>query len=197
MITILSMSSCARIVPVTNQIIEQVGGKDQLEKFQYYVSKKIKMERTEKTVNADVIRGKANVIDYTLESSIIIRKSTPGVVIRSRYGGGRFDILAASFTDSDERFLQFSNFGSSNSDAPYYLISMEGQKSGQPGGSHVIYDNAIYSYKTSGRKLSDLKILSRFRKNKSINEPKLLIKLKKKDLVEKKRRREKGREVEF
>lgn len=184
------MSSCARIVPVTSRIIEQVGGEEQLDRFQYYVSKKVKMERVQDTTDASVVRGKANIVNMTVEDKVLINKSTPGVVIASRYGDNvAADVLYASFTDSDDRFLQFSNFGDKSPNAHFYLVSYDDGEY-VLGGDYVWYDSQLYDYETTHS------ILPSFLRGNSIDEPKLLIKLKKKDRIDRNRRREKGRKID-
>ena len=190
LLTVVMLSSCARIVPVTSKIIEQVGGEEQLGRFQYYVSKKITMERVQDTTDATVERGKANIVNTTIEDKVLINKSTPGVVISSRYGNDiQTDVLHASFTDSDARFLQFSNFGDNSPNAHFYLVSWEDGEY-VLGGDYVWYDNKLYDYETTHS------ILPSFLRRNSIDEPKLLIKLKKKDRIDRNRRREKGRRID-
>ncbi len=188
LLSALLLSSCARIVPVTNQIINQVG-RDRLDQFQYYVSKKITMERTDESSNAAIVEGRADIVNRTLQEKVVIRKSTPGVVIHSNYftGSGYVATLYASFTDSDSRYLEFYNFDDSYK-GNFYLLSMDKNQNETYGGIYVNYDGHLYRYSTPQSIIA--KALGR-----TSEQPKLLIKLKRKDIVDRNRRREKGRRI--
>ena len=57
--------SCASIVPVSNEIIERVGGETELDKFQYYISRGIVMDRTENETDAGIVAGQAKIVSTT------------------------------------------------------------------------------------------------------------------------------------
>lgn len=134
-------SSCASIVPVTDRIIQEVGGEDQLANFQYYISRDIVLNRFEHETDGNVAAGEAKISETFKKDRVRIKKSTPGVVIYHYYSDvNKSHFLHVAFEDNDDRYLQFAHIGNDNPGAFYSLVNH--LQSPQ----YIIYDNTVYDY---------------------------------------------------
>ncbi len=186
---------CASIVPVTDRIIAEVGGEEQLQNFQYYISRDIVLNRQESETDAGIAKGQAKVVVTTQEDEINIMKSTPGLVIDHVYRADKNSyILSVSFEDGNENYLQFAHLGNPNSNSLYTLVTTSSDK------SKLIYgsDEYVYSFPDRFQPLRKSKFFENvFKKSEVYGEvPCLLIKRNKKSIVKKSRRTVKGRRLE-
>lgn len=174
------LGSCASIVPLTNDIVEAVGGEDQLGNFQYYVSRTIYLDKVNDATNADLVEGKAKVVRTIERDHITIKKSTPGVVLNHKRTTA-FDSykLSVAFEADDDHFLQFQR--KSTSDKLYYILTRN---------DWVYYGGSAYKY-TSPVQREWLG----FGKEKKEVQPHLLIKLNRKLIEKQNKRTAKGRKL--
>ena len=183
-------SSCASTRPVTDNIIRQVGGTEQLANFQYYISRDIVLKKMDQETDGRVQKGGAVEITYTTnKDEIDIRKSTPGVVIGYAYSPSlKTNILRVAFGDDDNCFLQFAHINKTHPDTPYYLIKDDEYQG-------IIYGDAVYDYSSPESFALLRKIGINKQKNPYGDTPILLIKLKRSHNLISTKRTEKGRRV--
>lgn len=178
--------SCASIVPVSNEIIERVGGETELDKFQYYISRGIVMDRTENETDAGIVAGQAKIVNKTRQDRIKIKRSTPGVVIHSRFHPNIDSYsLCVAFEADDDKYLQFVSYSGGEVYALYTPIENE---------NIVAYGTALYRYSPINTLIPPKKIETAAGYDYS-DMPCLLIKLKKRDIIKKNRRTAKGRRI--
>lgn len=181
-------SSCASIRPVTDNIIQQVGGNEQLANFQYYISRDIILTRVEQERDGNITAGEAKITETTKKDRIDIKKSTPGVVVHSFYSPvSKSNILYVAFEEDNNKSLLFTHLKTSHPNTPYGLVN---------GSSGTIgYGEAMYEY-SCPEKFSLLKKVGiKKTKNQYGDVPILLIKLKKSQTVISTKRTAKGRKI--
>lgn len=180
-------TSCATIVPVTDNIIEQVGGTDQLENFQYYISRSIVLDRTDNQTDAEIVKGKANIIQKIEKDKVTIKGSTPGVLLRYRTLPDGRPLLFVGFEPDDNFFLQFVKYNNDNKrDSPYSLAVSNASD------EIVAYGSDLYKYSfPTKRSLRSLGLKKGG--NIDLTPPHLLIKLNKKMVKNVNKRVAKGR----
>lgn len=183
----LLYSSCASILPVTDNIIQQVGGSSQLPNFQYYVSRGISLHNTEQKMDGNVVGGQAQIVENIRKDRINIKESTPGVVIGYIYSDAlKTNILRVAFEDDDNKYLQFAHPNNNRSGAWYSLQANE---------NSIVYGNAVYDYSyLDSNPLLD-KVGVKTKSNKYGSTPILLIKMKKQHNITKTKRTVKGRKI--
>lgn len=182
---------CATIVPVTNNIIESVGGESQLKNFQYYVSKNVLLNRSEQQSDGGLDdKGMAHLVNVTNKNQILIKATTPGVVVNYRYNSSSsHNYLFAAFEEDDSKYLMFVTVGNRN-DSPYYLQTANN--------SAVFYGDVFYNYSSPSSKVSskvERLLPKKWRKENSNGLPCLMIKLNKKYIVNEESRTAKGRKI--
>jgi len=190
---VLLFDSCATIRPVTDRIIEDVGGEDQLSRFQYYVSRDIVLSRTESETDANVTQGRANIVRSTQRDQVNIRKSTPGIVVMHRpyqNGDASTYILGVAFEDDDSKLLMFAHPGKSSPNAPYRMVTSLTDK------DRVVYGSGVYSYSFPDKWQVINNMLRKNRKRNDEETPCLLIKYKQKLISKKNKRTAKGRRIQ-
>ena len=182
-------SSCASIRPVTDNIIQQVGGSEQLANFQYYISRKIVLTRVEQERDGNITAGEAKITETTKKDRIDIKKSTPGMVIHSFYSPvSKSNILYVTFEDDDNKSLLFTHVKTSHPNTPYY-----GLLNGSSG--TIGYGDAMYEYSCPENFSLLKKVGIKKTKNQYGDVPILLIKLKKSQTVISTKRTAKGRRI--
>jgi len=188
-------SSCASIRPVTDNIIQQVGGSDQLANFQYYISRDIVLTRVEHEKDGNVIAGEAKINETIKKDKVNIKKSTPGVVINYRYVNSlKTYVLHVAFEDNDDQYLQFAHAKNAHPDAFYSLVNNHPQAQ-----QRIFYGNTVYDYSCP----ENFSFLKSFLKKVGIKKtenpygetPILLIKLKRNQKTIATKRTAKGRRI--
>lgn len=183
-------SSCASIRPVTDNIIQQVGGSEQLAKFQYYISRDIVLTRVEHEKDGNVIAGEAKINETIKKDKINIKKSTPGIVIHDVYSANsKTNVLYAVFEDDDTKFLRFAHLKNAHPDSPYELISRYAKS------RRIEYGDALYDYSFPENFSILKKVGIKKTKNSYGETPILLIKLKKNQKTISTKRTAKGRKI--
>lgn len=181
------LAGCASIVPVTDDIIDQVGGEDQLKNFQYYVSRSIILDRTDDQTAAGIVKGKANIVQKIEKNKVTIKRSTPGVVLRYRtiYNNTRY-VLSVAFESDDNYFLEFTKYDDQR-DSPYNLTVADNSR------NLVGYGREIYQYSFPAKNSMRSWIGIGKEKQTDSAPPYLLIKLNKKMIRNVNKRVAKGR----
>lgn len=181
-------SSCASVRPVTDNIIQQVGGSSQLPNFQYYVSRGIALRKVEHEMDGNVIEGQAKIVETVKKDNIDIKKSTPGVVIDYIYSEDlKTHVLRVAFEEDDDKYLQFAHPHNNRSDAWYTLVAQTDQR--------MVYGDAMYDY-SYPESFSILKEIGLKKKGNTYGDvPILLVKLKRSHNVMTTRRTAKGRRI--
>ena len=178
------MGSCASIVPFTDNIAEQVGGEDQLDKFQYYVSRTIVLDKMESDSKASLSDGKAKLVNRIEKNKVTIKESTPGVVLdHSRNGmdgSSRTYILNVAFERDDDYFLKFKR--RMVDDDKYYIITGKND--------WIYYGDGYYKYSSPVKRK-----WFGFGEVKQEDAPYLMIKLNQKLIKKEKKRTAKGRKL--
>lgn len=175
---ICPFTSCATIVPVTDNIIEQVGGTDQLENFQYYISRSIVLDRTDNQTDAEIVKGKANIIQKIEKDKVTIKGSTPGVLLRYHMLSDGRPSLFVGFEPDDSYFLHFVKYNN--------LVVLNASA------GVVAYGSELYKYSfPTKRSLRSLGLKQGG--NIDLTPPHLLIKLNKKMVKNVNKRVAKGR----
>lgn len=135
----ICFSSCASIVPFTDNIADSIGGEERFKDFQYYVSRTVVLDKSEDNTDASLVGGKAKYVRTINKDRVTILRSTPGIMVthgigRAKFGGYR---LGVSF-DTDDRFLVFEK--ESKSQYAYYILPYDSAK----------YGNDVYSLSFPG-----------------------------------------------
>lgn len=186
---VILCSSCASARPVTDNIIQQVGGNEQLTNFQYYISRDIVLNRVDHETDGGIKGGEANITETVKKDKIRIKKSTPGVVINYTYSTKlKTNILRIAFDDDDNRLLEFAHINKTHPDTPYYLIK-DSKYQG------ILYGDAVYDYSFPENFSLLKKVGIKKTKNQYGDVPILLIKLKRSQTVISTKRTAKGRRI--
>lgn len=186
-ISVCLFAGCASIVPITDDIIDQVGGKDQLKNFQYYVSRSIILDRTNDQTAAGIVKGKANIVQKIEKNKVTIKGSTPGIVLRYRtiYNDSRY-VLSVAFESDDNYFLEFTKYDDKRN-SPYNLAVADNSR------NLVAYGHEIYQYSFPVKSSMRSWIGLGKEKQADTAPPYLLIKLNKKMIKNVNKRVAKGR----
>lgn len=187
---------CATIRPVTDSLIESVGGESELKKFQYYISRDLVLDKTVRETDAGIAKGQAKFRETVQKDRINIGKSTPGVVLQYKSSANENYILYVGFDEKDDnKYLEFANL-TNDREAPYFISTRKGYQQGYiPYGGepyHFSLPDKFSSLKEQARKL---KILKRAKYDDS-KLPCLLVKLHKKSIIKKSKKTLKGRKIE-
>jgi predicted nucleic acid-binding protein len=123
MVIILFLTGCSSIKPITQNIINDVGGNDEIIKFQYYVSKKIVLKHVKQTRDEQIITktGKASITDVVSINRIVIFQNTMGVVLKNYRDEKDNLILEICFEDDDSKRITFKQDGI-GSDKRFYIM---------------------------------------------------------------------------
>ncbi len=179
-------SSCASIVPVTDEIISQVG--ERVDSFQYYVSRTIVLNRTDNQTDGSIVKGKARIVNKMEKNKVTIKKSTPGVLLRYRdlnsESKGEY-VLSVSFEEDDKYFLQFFRYNN-RPNAHYNLAVTDNDN------KILFYGGEPYQYSFPTKK-SPLSLIGLGKQKVDGEAPYLLIKLNKKLIKKVNKRVAKGR----
>jgi predicted nucleic acid-binding protein len=117
------LTGCSSIKPITQNIINDAGGNTEIEKFQYYVSTKLVLRKSEQTRNQQNVTktGTATITDVVYNDRIIILKNTMGVVLRSLRDENDILTLEVCFEEDDNKIITFKQDGA-GSEKKFYII---------------------------------------------------------------------------
>jgi predicted nucleic acid-binding protein len=120
---IFILAGCSSIKPITQNIINDFGGNNEIEKFQYYVSTKLVLKKSEQTRNEQNIdkAGTATITNVIYNNRIIIFKNTMGIVLNSFRDVNDILILEVCFEEDDNKILTFKQDGA-GSDKKFHII---------------------------------------------------------------------------
>ena len=119
---IIMLSGCATKVPMTTDIINEVGGVENTKHFQYYVSKKITLNRVDKARTTTIEGGQLIRKDKTARDKIVIGNNLPGVVRSGWARSGGFELQVAFENYDGDPVLHFGQYPNENTNTPYKLF---------------------------------------------------------------------------
>ena len=114
---------CSSTKPITQNIINDVGGNEEIDKFQYYVSTKITLNEAKKIRDQQDISkyGAAAITDIVYSNKIIIDKGTMGVAIEKSFDEENNLILEVCFEEDDDKRIVFKQDGL-GADRKFYIV---------------------------------------------------------------------------
>ena len=116
------MVGCASSKPLTQSIIDETGGNTEIQKFQYYVSTKLKLNDVWTTKDQGFTdSGTAKITNVVKRNRIIIRKKTMGEVLNRYLDESNNLILEVGFDEDDSKRLLFKQ-DRSGTDEKFYLV---------------------------------------------------------------------------
>jgi predicted nucleic acid-binding protein len=123
LVIFFALIGCSSIVPITQNIINDVGGNGEIKKFQYYVSSKLVLKKSELTRNQQNIdkTGAATITDVVYSDRIIIFKNTMGVVLNSFRDDNDILVLELCFEEDDNKIITFKQDGA-GSEKKFFII---------------------------------------------------------------------------
>jgi hypothetical protein len=131
-ISVLFMESCSKTIYFTQGMRNELRKNYlNIDKIQFYNSKKIVLQRNLSYADTKVARGKINFVNGQYVESIIIPKKTPGVVVSQ---GDNY--LNIAFEEGPHRFLKFVL----NADKEYQISAVKWNQ----GYGKVKYDTLFY-----------------------------------------------------
>jgi phosphotransferase system IIB component len=122
-IFVFAFIGCSSTKPLTQNIINDVGGNDEIEKFQYYVSTRITLNDAKKIRDQQDISkfGAAAITDIVYNNRIIIDKSTMGVAIKKYYDEKNNLTLEVCFEEDDDKRIIFKQDGN-GADREFHIV---------------------------------------------------------------------------
>jgi hypothetical protein len=117
--------------PMTKNVINDIGGIEDIKKFQYYISADVVLTATERITEPDFDkRGAANIREISYRDVVIISKNTMGVLMESTSDESGLLTLEVCFeekaADSDKRIV-FKQDGS-GLERKFFVVYTEPQK---------------------------------------------------------------------
>jgi hypothetical protein len=174
---LMAFSGCASQQPMTKNVINDIGGIIDINRFQYYMSSDIRLTATERVREPNVDRsGTARVREIAFRDIVIINKSTMGVLMDSSMDENGLMILEICFeekpADSDKRII-FKQEGL-GLEHKFYVVYTD------PRRRIIKYGDVEYSLETKKGERAFLEI-----------------RINKKEIEEERIRKVKGRKVEY
>ena len=171
---LMTFSGCATKIPITTNIINEVGGTENTKKFQCYVSKTITLKLVAEN-NATTIEGGQLIRrSETSREKIVIKGNLHGLVregLRGNNGGYELNVAFEDYAGNPT--LPFGQYSNERSFDTYYKLFYN------DGGNHIVrYGNDRYNVSFDNKKHN--------------GEPYLLIKMKKSKSKSAKARKAKG-----
>jgi hypothetical protein len=141
------LSSCSSIRPITQSIINDVGGNSEIEKFQYYVSTQLTLNDAKKIRDQQNVTksGAAAITDIVYKNRIIISGLTMGVVLNSFMDEKGYLNLEVCFEADDNKRITFRQDGP-GSDRKFYIVYQD------PFGKIINYGGDLYTVEHRGDK---------------------------------------------
>jgi len=123
MIVAVLTGCSSTIKPITQNIINDVGGNSEIEKFQYYVSTQLVLNDAKKIRDQQNISksGTATITDIVYKNRIIISELTMGVVLNSSMDEKGYLTLEVCFEEDDNKRITFKQEGP-GSDRKFYIV---------------------------------------------------------------------------
>jgi hypothetical protein len=114
---------CSSIRPITQNIIQDIGGNAEIEKFQYYVSSRLVLNDAKKIRDQQNITkdGTAAITDILYRNRVIISKNTMGIVLNTFRDEKDNLTLEICFEEDDNRRIVFKQDGP-GSDKKFYIV---------------------------------------------------------------------------
>jgi hypothetical protein len=142
---IIVLVGCSSIKPITQSIINDVGGNTEIEKFQYYVSTKLILNDAKRIRDQQNITkyGTAAITDIVYKNRIIIFKNTMGVVLNSFRDEEGILTLEVCFEEDNNKRIKFRQDGS-GSDKKFYIVYQD------PFSRIINYGDELYTVDHSG-----------------------------------------------
>jgi hypothetical protein len=139
--------NCSSIKPITQNIINDVGGNTEIDKFQYYVSAKLTLNDAKRIRDQQNISkyGTAAITDIVYKNKIIISKKTMGVVLKSYIDEANNLTLEVCFEEDDNKRIIFKQEGP-GSDRKFYIVYQD------PFSRTINYGGELYTVNYSGDK---------------------------------------------
>jgi hypothetical protein len=136
---------CSSIKPITQNIINDVGGNSEIEKFQYYVSSRLVLNDARKIRGQQTVTsyGTAAITDIVYRNRIIIGKYTMGVALNTFQDENDNLTLEICFEEDDSRRIVFKQDGP-GSDRKFYIVYQD------PFSRIIDYGGELYTVDHSG-----------------------------------------------
>jgi len=138
---------CSETKPITQNIINDVGGNTEIEKFQYYVSTQLILNDAKKVRDQQNISrsGTASITDIVYKNRIIISEFTMGAVLNSFIDEKGYLTLEVCFEEDDNKRITFKQDGP-GSDRKFYIVYQD------PFGKTINYGGDLYTVDFRGDK---------------------------------------------
>ncbi|MDR3115381.1 MAG: hypothetical protein LBU25_07665 [Treponema sp.] len=142
---LIGFIGCSSIKPITQNIINDVGGNSEIEKFQYYVSSRLVLNDAKKIRDQQSITkyGTAAITDVVYRNRIIISKNTMGIALNSFRDEKDNLTLEICFEENDNRRITFKQDGP-GSDRKFYIVYQD------PFSRIINYGGELYTVDYSG-----------------------------------------------
>ena len=142
---IFVLIGCSSIKPITQGIINDVGGNSEIEKFQYYVSTNLTLKNVQQTRDQQNITrgGTATITDVIYTNRIIILKTTMGVALKSFRDDNDILVLEVCFEENDNKRITFRQDGP-GSDRKFFIVYND------PFTRRIDYGGELYTVDFSG-----------------------------------------------
>lgn len=153
MMGIILLCGCASVKPITPNIIDDIGGYNEINKFQYYLSAKLVLTDAERVRNQQNISkyGAAAIKDTIYRNKIIIRKNTMGVLINSGVENENALELEICFEEDDNKRIRFRQQGP-GLDRKLYIVYDD------PVGRIINYGGELYRVDYRGQERPYLRV---------------------------------------
>jgi hypothetical protein len=142
-VLIIIISGCYS-KPITQNIINDVGGNSEVKKFQYYVSTTLELTNTNRTREKNINKtGSASITETVYNDRIIISKSTMGAALESYLDDNNNLVLEICFEADDDKRITFKQNGPGQDRRFYLQYQNQFDKT-------IIYGEETYTVNFSG-----------------------------------------------
>jgi len=145
-LALISCSTTTRAVPITDSVITELGGINNMPKFQYYISKTITLGFGVGDMEPIIEEGQLLRRGAVARDAVIIQENTPGLVRsnRLRANGALGFLLDVAFEDFDgDPVIQFGKYREGIGEK-YYIIY------NNPDNRVIEYGGVIYTVSYEG-----------------------------------------------
>jgi len=122
-LAVFILTGCSETKPITQNIINDVGGNTEIEKFQYYVSTQLILNDAKKVRDQQNVSrtGTASITDTVYKTRIIISELTMGAALSSFVDDKGYLTLEVCFEEDDNKRITFKQDGP-GSDRKFYIV---------------------------------------------------------------------------